>query len=354
MCGKSITQPHILHFIYHNIGNRIDKKLIQQTMKQELIKSYLSLLLALMAMPLLMSANVDVVKGDEGDNDWVKDELLGRVRCVATTALAYLGYEHGEVYTVNLCDSVCYNSEGYRVEEVKYVDDRIQKRVYYEYDADNNLIEMNVVDFGLSVVSATEKDKYSYDDEGRMLEKRTKRHYVSRSEDTLGLYRYSYDDRGRLERDEYINEDGELVAWTLFFYDEKDNLKEVRRLSDGLFNWRQIYTYDDRGNRVNYDWVKGCGSDELLERSYYDYDDEGRKIAEKVFDEKGNVVVEMEYGHDEEGRLIEKRGWDWIEILNGVVSIEYDAFDEQGNWLEKNTYMNDNPMRLVKREIVCF
>ena len=320
-------------------------------MKLKLKKTTLLLLLLLMTMPLLMCGNVDVTKkGDSNsENDWVKDELLGRVKCVATTVTVYRIDEVGDSTSGDLIDSVCYNSDGYRVEEVNYYG-YIYNRFLYTYDADNILMERKEIKYALSKVNSTESEKYSYDDKGQLVETSVLKHYMNGDEDTRGLYRYSYDDRGRLEREEYIDDDV-MLAWYLYFYNEKDSLKEVQRLSDVLNNWRQVFIYDERGNRVKYYRVMGEESDGLIEKSYYAYDDEGRKIAEKAFDINGEDVAEMEYKYDDEGRIIERRGHDWRKGSNGEFRIAYVAFDEQGNWVKRDTYRFENPERVEKRVI---
>lgn len=216
----------------------------------------------------------------------------------------------------------------------------------------------------------------------------------------------SYDADGRRTVREDIAPDGSIVGTTTFAYDGEGREVEERVLDEtGAETRRVVSAYDGAGNLVARESYR---DGELVGRTEYDYDGEGRRIAARRFDDAGTlerettytvpdleyemveygedgeiegrtVVVEGEhgtlsaetflpdgtldnatyFGYDEAGRIVRREDAVTYEVLgeeqrdSSVTVYEY-AFDDVGNWVRRTTLedmgMGPEPIELQVRE----
>lgn len=142
-------------------------------------------------------------------------------------------------------------------------------------------------------------------------------------------------------RKEYEYEDNKLVRISSYWNDVLEYewtydgsldrvLTETRYDEDGTVSYRDVYEYDEQGNRV-----KGASFDgEEQNYTYtYEYDDNGKLIKEANITE-GQQESATTYAYDAQGNLIEK-----IEYWGSAEDVRYTyVYDAQGNQIEEYKY----------------
>lgn len=149
---------------------------------------------------------------------------------------------------------------------------------------------------------------------------------TGRDGETISEYKY---EDGKLER---INRGGGLSAVTRFYYDDENPniVRAVHYRSDGSDSGRSTFTYDTNGNIIR---TRGSFSTTLAGWDTITYDASGRVTQSK------SRMFTYTYGYD--GDNLHPTTWSTYDIFNKLVDfkIEYDGFDEHGNWLTRRAYM---------------
>ncbi len=187
-------------------------------------------------------------------------------------------------------DRLVYNDEGYLIKVLTTNNDG-SERSQYEFD---------------------------YDATGRVSEARE----YGGSEPSI-IARYERDSQGRKTRINFGNGYREIV------YDSNGNREfDYWYMSDGTMqDSYYAYIYDNNGNRVEFQ-NRATGTDEVLAYEKYEYDEQGRIIAETTYT-FGNFTSRKEFTYNAEG-------FDYLTIYadeslqDGIMSPTY--------WLSGNLY----------------
>ena len=83
--------------------------------------------------------------------------------------------------------------------------------------------------------------------------------------------------------------------------DERGALLESWREEDGRLVWEHLYGYNERGLLACETW--GPSASDLRGGRSCDYDEAGRRVEERTFDERGDLVHTFQLAYDEAGRL---------------------------------------------------
>ena len=140
-----------------------------------------------------------------------------------------------------------------------------------------------------------------------------------RSEHTFVEY-----DENQLPISETVKRNGDDIAKTTFFHDDKKQLTEIATLYTNGVHVRHYFTYDERGNKVE---EKTIEKSEFTseERTVYTYN-EHNEVTESIdYDTEGNVLMSTQF--------------------------QYADYDEHGNWTSKTELMDEVPIRTIIRTL---
>lgn len=140
-----------------------------------------------------------------------------------------------------------------------------------------------------------------------------------RSEHTFVEY-----DENQLPISEATKRDGNDIAKTTFFHNEKKQLSEIATLYTNGVHVRHYFTYDEHGNKVE---EKTIEKSEFTseERTIYTYNERNDVIESIDYDTEGNVLMSTQF--------------------------HYENYDEHGNWTSKTELMDEVPIRTIVRTI---
>ena len=209
-------------------------------------------------------------------------------------------------------------------------------------------------------------------------------------------------DGNELESVTYNAAKEEMGTWK-YQYDANGKCTEST-FADGRVNRRLVYTYDDKGNRTT---CEEMVNDELVKKTTYEYDAQGREIAildvfvsgniqtkrehqydgqgnkqeTNIYDEEGNLNLKQFYVYNAEGKEIErsifngnntpsyKRKFKYDEKGNAVGNLAFDAdgkvnasdcskfsyeYDEQGNWTTRVTSTYDDVAKEFSEQKITY
>lgn len=223
--------------------------------------------------------------------------------------------------------------------KVKEVSTQEYLLVFNKY---GNLIEENMHDFNENFESNI---TYKYDENGNMLEI-----YNTYDEGFKNIYKY--DINGHNIEMNFYDSNGECLGGNTPKYDERgDLIEEISFDCDRKFNGKIIYKYDS--NRKNVEKNEYNSDESISVKTTYKYDDNGYLIERNnqkssldgVFnnkdifknDDKGNIIEKITVGGDFPGKT--------------VYNYKYDL---KGNWIKRITFQNDIPKNIDEREIEYF
>ena len=220
--------------------------------------------------------------------------------------------------------------------KVQEVDDPSSSS-YAWYDIKGNRIKKNEYD-----VQTT----YLYDEEGNCIgSTNTISHFEQRAYIFVPTKRiFKLDERGNKTKELRYNEDGLLLGWSEYIYDDITNeMKELSYRSEGNLERTCLLKFDTNGNMIEslgitYDnkgdtltsWNYVCTYNE---KGYITHEKDNRgESVEYIYDEKGNLAEKNErgndhyrkfvYKHDSIGNIIEEtriRTWDWTKKKDTIV-----------------------------------
>lgn len=151
---------------------------------------------------------------------------------------------------------------------------------------------------------------------------------------------YTYTN-GNVSEAVYYKEDGVFEYKDQYIYDEKGNLIEVScSYADGSLRSKYMYTYDENGNRTEDSFFIGDGS--INSKHLYSYDAQGNRVEELIYHSEGILKYRSLCTYDDEGNLIEVVTYDGEGELHSKALYSY---DDKGNKTEQNNfslYFNDD------------
>ena len=117
---------------------------------------------------------------------------------------------------------------------------------------------------------------------------------------------------------------------------------------DGGLDYKYIYEYDDKGNKIEENIYKSDGS--LDYKDTYEYDNKGNKIEFNEYDSDGSLLWKFRLEYDNIGNIIESIEYDSDGIVESEGSFEFE-YDENLNWVKKIEHKNTIPNKIIEREI---
>ncbi len=171
-------------------------------------------------------------------------------------------------------------------------DDQILETHTYDYSAEGKLI-------GIACYFAEMDDNdYThiiYDAEDQIIEKRN----MDSSDELYSSIKFEYQ-QGKLINEKHFNDENVLESEKQFQYDDKGNIVAESDI-DHLENDKRVYTYEynDAGKRT-----KTCiynKKDQLIMRTSYEFDEDGRNIKQVEEDQKG--IFTTLFGYNDDGLL---------------------------------------------------
>lgn len=186
---------------------------------------------------------------------------------------------------------MAYDSDGRVVHETYYVDDEDpSEEKSYEYDAEGKIMKQlkHYLDGSADVTH------YEYNESGLLIEKRT------------------VDDEDMVDsRETFVWEEGRLVTHLLVDAEENQLLRED-------------FKYDGKGNMVEH--VKDDDAAGEFFRLVVEYNSDGRKIWEKLYDDQGKLFDTTWFEEDEQGRVVQT-----VEESSKSRKVKHFNFDDRGN-----------------------
>ncbi len=233
-------------------------------------------------------------------------------------------------------------------------DGTLEQETAYEYDKNGFLIRETLREGDGTVM---EEKSFEPDEKQRIA--REFLHYADGSKDTIT---YRYDAQGRLVEKRSEDEDGDLEQLEIFEYrnghmvrkavfdeepageDESEPAEEIR------------YTVDDAGRMLEEEICNH--TDGYYRHKVHVYNDNGHRIAVKVYDEEEELVERVLMEPDEEGRpvrLVEenrkKKNTLNLRYNNKGDIVYQEEYDLKGNLLNTVSREYDEKGRLLSSEV---
>ena len=144
----------------------------------------------------------------------------------------------------------------------------------------------------------THEEELTYTEEGNPLSRKVK--YDGGAFD---LTHFRYDQEGKLLEEETKDEHGEVTTRILYKYDEKGRLVSEKCINEEEkeVDWAVEYKYIGDSSQIAEERRYGQ-DEEVLEIGLYQYDEAGNLISEKVLNDKGRLIRELNTDYDEKGR----------------------------------------------------
>jgi len=190
-------------------------------------------------------------------------------------------------------------------DEIDWQQDSV-KIIYIEIDKDKNTYSetdytpqysRTIIKLGNNISSReiyNEKDQlqgktlYYYDSNGN-LEKREL--YFGDLKAFDEIYEY---DNGKLKKMKYLMNDGTLVSYSTFEFDESNNLlEEIKYNADGVVEYKYEYTYGNKSRLTEEKIILGKDNETVVN---YSYDKDG-KLTGKITNSKGKVTSNVKFDY---------------------------------------------------------
>jgi hypothetical protein len=219
------------------------------------VKLGLALVMAALVLTLSQAA-----QNKMSDRDW--DFLKGRVQKVVTEHAVLKNHsgswveEKRQLYNV-----ATYDNEGNRVRDENYYDGKLTETSDYSFIDGDRVVKVTTVSLPFNGGSAAPLSKSNKPADPRYTYK----------------FVYKYDGGRRTEEDWYRN-DGSLFQRFVRVYDDKSRRVELtRNLADGRIPFRDLMTFDDKGNVIEETWLRP-GIPEMRWSYSYEFDASGNWI----------------------------------------------------------------------------
>lgn len=239
---------------------------------------------------------------------------------VYRTDLVNVGIGQGQMQSVPyLANQTDYDPENRVIMQCTYsASGVVVEKTVYEYDANGRLVHEL---YYTGEPEPAEENSYEYDEKGKVC--RDFKHYIDGSKDTTD---YSYDDSGKLIEKVTVDEDGETELREVFEYKGDQLVSHV--ITDGEDNpvVSEEFGYNDKGQVIMQ--IRDDNETGEYFKLMVEYNEDGRKVSEKIFDEDDELVETTWFEEDENGRVIQT-----VEENSLRRHEKHFFFDDQGNGL---------------------
>jgi YD repeat-containing protein len=165
----------------------------------------------------------------------------------------------------------------------------------------------------------SEEKSYEYDDAGRMIKQL--KHYLDGSADVT---HYQYNESGLLIEKRTVDDEGTVDSRETFAWDGDRLVTHMLVDADGNQLLREDFKYDEKGNMIEH--IKDDDEAGEFFRLVVEYNTEGRKIWEKLYDDRGKLFDTTWFEEDEQGRVVQT-----VEEDSKSRKVKHFNFDDRGN-----------------------
>lgn len=145
--------------------------------------------------------------------------------------------------------------------------------------------------------------RFKYDRWGNQIEEQS----IAPDGTLTSLSRSTYNEQGhevekRLRR-------GESADHIKYTYDNRGNVIEEEKKTNGAFSVRRLYRYDDHNNKIEDTQFEQDGS-VTTQRFEYKYDSNGLLLEEQIFNRENQPTTRYAFHYDPDGRCIQRSQYD--------------------------------------------
>ena len=239
---------------------------------------------------------------------------------VYRTDLVNVGIGQGQMQSVSyLASQTDYDTESRVIMQCSYsASGGVVEKTVFEYDANGRLVHEF---YYTGEPEPAEENSYEYDEKGKVC--REFKHYIDGSKDTTD---YAYDDSGKLIEKVTVDEEGETELREVFGYEGDLLVNHV--ISDGEDNTvvSEEFGYNEKGQVLLQ--IRDDNETGEFFKLVVEYNESGRKVSEKIYDEEDELVETTWFDEDENGRVIQT-----VEENSLRRHEKHFFYDDQGNGL---------------------
>ncbi|HAX96340.1 MAG TPA: hypothetical protein DCY35_07455 [Prolixibacteraceae bacterium] len=239
---------------------------------------------------------------------------------VYRTDLVNVGIGQGQMQSVSyLASQTDYDTESRVIMQCSYsASGGVVEKTVFEYDANGRLVHEF---YYTGEPEPAEENSYEYDEKGKVC--REFKHYIDGSKDTTD---YAYDDSGKLIEKVTVDEEGETELREVFEYEGDLLVNHV--ISDGEDNTvvSEEFGYNEKGQVLMQ--IRDDNETGEFFKLVVEYNESGRKVSEKIYDEEDELVETTWFDEDENGRVIQT-----VEENSLRRHEKHFFYDDQGNGL---------------------
>lgn len=216
---------------------------------------------------------------------------------VYRTDLVNVGIGQGQLQSVPyLASQTDYDTDGRVVLQCSYSASGAEvEKTVYEYDQKGRLIHEL---YYTGEPDPAEENSYEYDDQGKICKEY--KHYIDGSKDTTD---YSYDANGKLIEKITVDDEGETELREIFQYEGDLLVNHVISDMEGNPLISEEFGYNEKGQIVMQ--VRDDNETGEYFKLLVEYNESGRKVSERIFDEEDELVETTWFEEDENGRVIQ-------------------------------------------------
>jgi hypothetical protein len=202
-------------------------------------------------------------------------------------------------------DSVKYDSNRLRIEEVIFKSDGSIDKTKHKYNSAGKPVEILHL-FGDSLHGIRSLNKF--DDKGNLIE--------TLSYDVNGFIRgkhtRKYDNVGNLIEEIGYNPNKSIAWKNNFKYDSSGHkVESINNSINGNMSWKQVYKNDEKGNNIE---VVQYRNNKVDWKDSYKYDDNGHMIERVECDSTGFQISSYFCKYDKWGNIIEKLSYNNLKL----------------------------------------
>lgn len=143
---------------------------------------------------------------------------------------------------------------------------------------------------------------------------------------------------------------GELKFKQIANFNDNGKLVEKIRFNlDGETLVRNLYLYDENGNRIEDKQYFNTDKDPSI-KTEYKYDALGNKIEEYMYNPEDNLIAKWFSKYDDQNSLVEENYY-YADGSLSAQEIYFYEFDKKGNWIQQIVVSQGVPKYIVIREI---
>ena len=226
-----------------------------------------------------------------------------------------------------------YDKFGRKTKMVEKEDGEIVRKLTWKFDNQGQVIEKYVFDKRIGYINR--KDIRKFDSHGRKIEHKIIKESKDGDKKTT-LYKYVYDNQDNLIEELTINPDTKQIIWrTIYDYNEAGKMILDKDYDEDGNEFKvQKWKFNQDGNEIYY--YESIEGEESIERKT-EYNKQGKKISyiKELYDE---VEKNLEFVYDENGNEIKLISRD---SKGRIKWIAYSKYDDKGYKIkEKRIYKN--------------